>query len=172
MWSIILENSMVPSAHVQRVYPHMRTTSLCKNKRSEICFFRHFCIWGSPYANFLCAKCVQIPMCESPYANKYCSITPKMNFLCIWDLRTHNEVVRIWGLTSTLYDRQRVMSEGACCWACLWGGGVGGFQTGFSSCAPSQCSSVKNCQVPSKLLLQQLASNLLTKKVQLLPDTQ
>ena len=81
------------------VNPHMRTTSLCKNKWSEICFFGHFCIWGSPYANFLCAKCVQIPICESPYANKYCSNTPKTNFLCIWDLHTHNEVVRIQGLT-------------------------------------------------------------------------
>ena len=78
----------------------MRTTSLCKNKRSEICFFRHFCIWESPYANFLSAKCVQIPICESPYANKYCSNAPKMNFLRIWDPRTHNEIVRIWGLTS------------------------------------------------------------------------
>jgi hypothetical protein len=77
----------------------MRTTSLCKNKRSEICFFRHFCIWGSPYANFLCAKCVQIPICESPYANKYCSNTPKINFLRTWDPRTHNEVVCIRELT-------------------------------------------------------------------------
>ena len=81
------------------VNPHMRTTSLCKNKRSEICIFRHFCIWGSPYANFSCTKCEQIPICESPYANKYCSNTPKTNFLHIWDPRMHNEVVRIQGLT-------------------------------------------------------------------------
>jgi len=82
----------------------MRTTSLCNNKWSEICFFRHFCIWGSPYANFSCAKCAQIPTCESPNANKYCSNTPKMIFLHIWDPRTHNEIVRIWGLTYTCWS--------------------------------------------------------------------
>ena len=87
-----------PRMHVN---PHMRTTSLCKNKLSEICIFRHFCIWGSPYANFSCTKCEPIPRCESPsYANKYCSNTPKKNFLrIIWDPRMHNEVVRIRGFT-------------------------------------------------------------------------
>ena len=80
---------------------HMRTTSLCKNKRSEICIFRHFCIWGSSYANFSCTKCELIPICKSPYANEYCSNTPKTNFLRIWDPCTHNEIVCIWVLTYT-----------------------------------------------------------------------
>ncbi len=64
-------------------------------------FLGIFCIWGSPYANFSCAKCVQIPICESPYATKYCSNTQKTNFLRIWDPRTHNEVVPIWRFTYT-----------------------------------------------------------------------
>jgi len=29
-------------------------------------------------------SCVQIQICKSPCANKYCSNTLKMNFLCVW----------------------------------------------------------------------------------------
>ena len=45
--------------------------------------------YGDPRMQISCAKCLQIPICESPYANKYCSNAPKMNFLRIWDPRTH-----------------------------------------------------------------------------------
>jgi hypothetical protein len=37
-----------------------------------------------PCMQISCAKCAQIPICESPYAIKYCSNTPKMNFLRIY----------------------------------------------------------------------------------------
>ena len=62
--------------------------------------FQAFSHMGIPVCKFLVRTMCANPLCESPYANKYCSNTPKMNFLRIWDPRTHNEIVRIWGLTS------------------------------------------------------------------------
>jgi hypothetical protein len=59
--------------------------------------------YGDPRMQISCVQNVR----KSPYANphmrinlnKFCSNTPKMNFLRIWDPRTHNEIVRILGLT-------------------------------------------------------------------------
>jgi hypothetical protein len=77
---------------------HMQTNTICEHKWSEKCLFRQFFIWGSPYANFSCANSHrQIPICKSPFTNKYCSKTLNMNFMCIWSPRLQMVVVCIYG---------------------------------------------------------------------------
>jgi hypothetical protein len=66
--------------------------------------FQAFSHMGIPVCKFLVRTMCANPLCESPYANKYCSNTPKMNFLRIWDPHKHNEIVRLWGLTCIMID--------------------------------------------------------------------
>ena len=50
--------------------------------------------YGDPHMQISRA---QIPICKSPFTNKYCSKTLNMNFMCIWSPHLQMVVVCIYG---------------------------------------------------------------------------